>query len=150
MAGENFDEQAIGFADIAEETFPRRLVFERTPKTGEAITDDAGYPSTTYTEIDTVSDSIPCIFVVKSSREVTIANQQRSVTPYSVTIPQLYYTTDDNGDKVLQPVDFSLSYRVRILEDGSNAEIYLQVIGGGGDDPTPDITFTGVRLEELV
>src|SRR5882672_3442612 len=123
---------------------PRRLVFQRKPKSGETQTNDMGYPVEDYTDIDP-NHPIPCIFMSQSGREVIIGGQTKSVTLYSFEIPNLNYLGPGNWVRV----DFANRYRVHLLASGGIDERFLQVIGGG-NDIGPSIKFPAVSLEELV
>lgn len=147
MSGENFDAMEIAFARIAKSTFPRELVFQRLPRGSEDTTDDRGFPKqgdSAYTDID-LSNPIPCQFIVQLGKELVLSGQQRSVTPYKITIPVLY----DIGKGELARVDFSTEYRVHILAKGTRPESFLQIYNGG-DAPGPDLTFIAYLTENTV
>jgi len=143
-----FDAMAVAFAHIAADTFPRSCVFQRLPTQDEDQIDDRGFPIAEYTDIDP-DNPIPCIFIVQGGREVLIQNQQRSVTPYKVTVPALYISIDSLGMENLQPIPWGAGNRIKILADETNQELILQIYSGG-DDPGPDFTFTGFLTDTAV
>ena len=144
MPGENIDQMGLDFMEIAYATFPRELVFQRQPNASETTTDDAGYPITTYTDLD-ASNPIPCLFLIKNGRQLIIKGQQKTVTLYEITVPGSYKS---NG--ITMAVPFSLKYRAHILPKDTAGEVFLQVFSGGPDDPKPGIVFIAVALDELV
>src|SRR5205807_2414702 len=114
MSGEALQQQALSYSRIAKNTWQRRLVFQRPPKAGETQTDKRGFPVGTYTNID-AEHPIPCSLACKGAREVTINNQTRTVTLFEFVVPRLYETVNEIGAKVIKAVDFSKSYRLRLL-----------------------------------
>lgn len=152
MAGESFTAMELSFAKIAQATFQRTLVLQRLPNSSEDQTDEGGFPKegpTNYTDIDP-THPIPAQLVAQIGKEIVLANQQRSVTPYKVTIPVLYKSINDEGGEGFVRVDFSEEYRAHILKKGPLPEIFLQVYHGGGDDPSPDITFLAYLTQNTI
>lgn len=148
MAGEGLDAATEALARVAESTWPRRLVFQHRPEGDNAITDARGFPVSNYTDLDP-SHPIPCMFFSRSGRKIIINEQEKTVTLFKFVVPSIYKSADENNLPVWAQVQFSPKLRVHLLAKGANAEMFLQIIGGG-DDISPGLDFEAVRLEDLV
>lgn len=136
----NEEAMASSFARIARNTFKHHLILQRYPVSGEAQTNEWGLPVETPTDLQSVSDAIPCTYTVQSGREMVVGGQTRTVTLYKITIPRMYFV-----GTILTAVQFSSLYKVKLLPLGL-APINLDIMSGD-PDPGPAIVFDAIKFE---
>lgn len=140
MAGENFDAMATAFANIAANTFNRRLIFLRPPSSSEPQTDEGGFPIETDTALQTDDDPIPCMVSMAIGKQIILQGKPTTSTIYKVTVPRVY----KNKSNQYIAVTFSEDYKVRVLPKGDLPQQTLDIVSGG-KDAGPAILFDGVE-----